>query len=647
MDLNRVSNFHNIVERYTEKGTNASTRVRVGTNNGKIRLGIGSGTGKAFGASRTVKQLAHTLSQLNKQKEDKISYEGKVLKDFFAKHVGDDFTKHLDKKNVFKGEMTFENLQTISAALKQTADGPQEQAQPQATVGANKHPEPSTKRSSAKTVLNKTSPRKLAQKNWVKKQAGGGKVDGANPPLGETSKSFLSGQRAVQNYNDLSEEDKASLKNIINDKNNSLADDHQRLNAAKKTFKSSAQQKLEDHAKSFPNLMDFAKSAQSKGSLQTKLSEQAKETILNKIDDLRRLVQELEEKHNDLEGEAKEKLEAWIENVEGLRKAWVETDYMNLNPKKLDFVDQFCKSARDSFDRYKQLALDVNNKEKQSAERNALDDTPIDRLLNDTGFSDATKSFLLNELARFSHSHAGLKGFEKYESFIYHLDGIDTSIAEEQKKKPIANEPPQALSAKKVRKNTKANAGWNKGVLPYQTVVANLLAKPNNRHDLELSLMAYAKKKNDVLQLVSAKLFGDGRGGESGMLNIYTKDPQFSLAFEPVKRVIEEKIAPNLLNQSLSLNDMETIDRRITEYVVSKEATLFTDLKFKGQDEDLKNLLASKIKQLSPKQKGSEELAQKMTADWYGYREQAGVQSLMTEAQINGFLDHLAEKYKA
>lgn len=696
MDLNRVQNFHKIVEAHAEKGTREDKRVRAGTHNGKIQLDIVSTTGEAFGASRKVKQLAHTLSQLNKHKDDKISYDGKVLKDFFTEHVGEGFTKHLDKEGIFKDKMTFGKLQTISAALKKTADGPQEQAQPQATVGEDKSAEPVTQKNKVQTVWNKISPRKLAQKNWVKKQAGGEKVDGANLLLGETSKSFLSGQRGVQFYNDLSEEDKATLKTLIDSKHNDLQKDGRAVDAKQDEFiensktvnqiQAEHQKRLEDHAKTFPDLMRFYDAAKEDKNYPT--LEGPRKACIDKLVDIKILIRDLKVEHSDLEFQDKKRMNDWIAGVQKLLNAWEATNYTTLDPKKLGFVDQFCDSAKKSFAEYKGLALEnttVKNIEKQKfAKLEAIEEEPMDRLLQDTSLSDAAKSFLLKELARFTHDNADLKGFEKYQNFINHLilleasggvsldlpSGIDLppieghhpiedylknvgaeldafAAADAQKKKPITNEPPQPLSAKKVRKKTKAQAGGNKGILPYEKVVANLLAKPKNRHDLKLSLMAYAKQKNSALQLISAKLFGDGSGGKDGILNIYAKDPKFSLAFEPVKRVIEEEIDPSLFNQSLSLQEMETIDRRITEYVALKEKGLFTDLKFKGQDEDLKNLLARKIKQLSPKQKGSEELAQKMIADWYEYKEQKGVQSLITETQINGFLNYLSDKYKA
>ncbi len=687
MDSNRVSKFSAVVQKYTKQGTNATTRVHAGEHNGKVRLVIGSGIGTAFGASRTVKQLAHTLSQLNKKKEDKISYEGKVLKKYF--------TKHLDANGVFKGKMTFGKLQTISEALKKTADDPKEGAQPQAIVGEDKSAEPATKGPSAKTVLNQTSPQKIAQGNWIKKQAGGGKVDRTNPGLGETSKSFLNGQRAVQHYNDLSAEDKASLKTLIDSKHSTLTKDEKAIDAKQEAFSQNAktanqiqaehQKRLEDHAKTFPDLMRYYQAAEEDKKLKYKTSEEARKAFIDKLVDIKDFIKDLHAEHNDLEGQDKERLYDWTGSVKKLLNAWEETDYKTLDPKKLGFVDQFCDSAKKSLAEYKGLALEnitVKNIEKQKfAKLDAIEEEPMDRLLQDKSLSDAAKGFLLQELARFTHDYPGLKGFEKYQKFISHLilleanggvsldlpPGIPLDILmppaplggpnpypdfeafladQEQKKKPIIHEPSQPLSAKKVRQNTQANAAWNKRVLPYETVIANLVGDPNNRHTLELALMAYAKKKNSVLQLISAKLFGNG-SGTNGMINIYAKDPNFSLAFEPVKNVIEEEIHPSLFNQSLSLKDMEAIDRRIDLYVVSKEATLFTDLEFEGQDEDLKNLLAIKIEQLSPKQKGSEELAQKMIKDWYEYKEQAEVQSLMTEAQIKGFLDYLSENYKA
>lgn len=620
MEPNRLLKFDALVKKYADAKTDANTKVRVGNRNGKIQLAIGSASGKAFGGSRSVKQLAHMVSQLGKKAEDRTSYEGKILKDFFIQHAGKELTKHLANEGVFKGKMTFGKLQTIYEALHRTGESPLGPTEPQEGIATL-----SVKGPSVKTGLKSENPKSLAQKRWIKHKTKGKNLAETSPLPGETSKSFLSGQRRVQHYNDLSEADKASLKTIIDQKSNQLDDDLQTFNAAKQAFKSTAQQKLEEHMQSLPDLMSFAQNTQSKGHIQSAHSKEALETLNNKAYDIHKLVSDLQSNNSYLRTAVEKDIDNWLYKIDNLYKAWVETDYINLDPKNLGFIDDFCKAATDSFAEYEKLALAANDQSKTLAEKRALEDAPMDKLLSDTGFSDATKAFLLNELARFSYSNPDLKGFNKYESFIKHLKQIEASSPESTQDLPPA----------------KAVASSDN---PLVSAISTLVKDADNRQALEQSLKAYAGQKNEALKRLALRL-----NMNSPIIVQRADKPNFQKAVA----IIKEKLGDSLWDrdQSLSLSGIQTIDNSIDSFLKTpNEAVLnelLSSLKFNGEDKDLKTTLLEAIKKLKPDHNEPEAIAQKMLEEWYAYKKgQENIKGHIAATQIEGFLDYLVDKAK-
>ncbi len=656
----RVARLSQIVKDY--QGTSVSSRVGVREKEGKLQLTIG-GRNPYDTAGRRVKQLKHAVSQFGASKHEKTSYEGEKLKRFVQEHGSKDLAQRLAQEGVFKGTVTYGKLQTIAQALEQ--EGKAISTELDKTI-----PHPLEKQNAETTpppvvVPSPQRPKAQAKQNWLNRTS---KKERAS----SREKASFKAQRGVF-YGDLTPEDQASIKTLVQSKLASLNEDRLAVMEKEFNFKSSAQQKLEQHVNKFPDLMRFATMASPDKSIKYKTPELAQKAIRDKLADIDTLIKNLQAEHVELEGKAKERIDAWIGSVKNLLNAWKETNYINLDARALGFVDDFCKQAASTFDTtYHALALKAKNIQHAYTELEAIEEEPLDRLLKESSFSPEAQGFLLQELARFSSQNAELKGLEKYEAFIQHLsnlenntgipeaisvnllddvqfDPIDTSgsqyrspaiegfeavLAQEKAKEAVASNPSDIHVSDSQNPSTEGSLRADQ----YAKILSDLLSNPNNKQDLNLALKAYAKKRNQMTQLTQAKLLGQGEGMAS-IEEIYNTNTN-------LRNWVIQDMAPRITNQSLSFEEMETINKNIILYVASKNNDLLLGLEFKGQDEDLKTLFRKKVSQANPNLRPSDldAFSQKLMDEWHVYKDQIGAKSLIAEGQITSFLDGLEAK---
>lgn len=694
----RVARFSQIVKDY--HGTSAGVSVGIREKDGKLQLAIG-GRNPYDTAGRRVKQLKHAVSQLGTSRHEKTSYEGEKLKQFveaYEKERGSKgLVQRLARQGIFKGTVTYGKLQSIARALDEENINDLDEE--------NKAPEPALKpeEKASSAELEKTmshplekknaentppptvapfpkSPKAQAKQNWLKRNI-------KKERAASREKASLNAQRGIL-YSDLAPEDQASLKALAHAKKDSLEPDKVAVEQAQFDFKGSARQKLEQHH--FPDLMRFANLAAVDKNIKYKTPELAQQAIRDKLAGIDFLIKDLQAEHVDLEGKDKKRMDDWIGSVKGLLNAWGDTGYINLDARGLGFVDEFCKQAESSFDTYHALTLKANNIDLAHAELEAMEEEPMERLLKNEALSPNAQGFLLQELARFSSQNPELKGLKQYEQFIQHLSGLESKIeipeptvihiSDSVQFDPIVD--PIGMSGNKYRPHTEALEAFlaqesikeldepnlskpesqdsealsphpaptvEASVQPggddlrgvqYSKVLATLVGDADNRTSLNLALKAYAQKRNLLTQLIQAKLFGLGSKMAS-VEEIYKSNDQ-------IKNWVTQDMFPRITNQSLSLAEMDAIDRNVTLYVASKNDNLFLGLEFKGQDDDLKALFQQKISQANSDLEPSdlEACSQKLMDAWNEYRDQIGAKTLIKDEQIRGFLEQLDVRVK-
>lgn len=659
----RVSNLHQIISNY--KGTPDTTRVGVKTTkNGTLQVAIG-GNNPYDTAGRRVRQLRHTIAQLGRTKEEQTSYEGAKLRQFVREHGGKDLAQRLAEKGVFRGKVTFGDLKAIAEAFPEEAK--RAELGSKETLPDTLHRDPAPEPQLSPLNSSSQTPKAQAKNNWLKRAS-------KKEKAAAREKAFLNGPRNLS-FRDLSAADQASVKTLVASKLASLKQDKLAVMEKENNFKSSAQQKLEQHANTFPDLMRFATMASPNKSIKYKTPELAQKAIRDKLADVDTLIKNLQAEHVELEGKDKDRMETWIESTKAIYNAWKETGYIKLDARALSFVDEFCKQAESTFDTYHALAVKAKNINLAYTELEAIEEEPMDQLLKEHSLSPEGQGFLLQELARFSSQNAELKGLEKYEAFIQHLsnlenntgtpepisiylsddvqfDPIDTSgsqyrspaiedfeavLAQGKAKEAVAFNPLGIHVSDSQNPSTESSLRADQ----YAKVLSNLVANANNKKNLNLALNAYAKKRNPMTQLIQAKLLGQGEGMAS-IEEIYKSN-------DKIRNWVIQDMAPRITNQSLSLEEMDTMDKRITLYVVSKNDDLLLSLQFNEQDESLRELLKRKISQANPEltEGQLDACTQNLVDAWYAAKDQIGSKSLITEGQIHGFLESLEAKIKA
>lgn len=102
----RINSLGKSISSFEAKGISKDTKLRFQeTFKGTIRVSDGKGNFiNQFG--RTVSQLLHKISQLPQEKQNKLSHDGKILKDFVIKTLGKEKgTEFLEsKKDLFRKE---------------------------------------------------------------------------------------------------------------------------------------------------------------------------------------------------------------------------------------------------------------------------------------------------------------------------------------------------------------------------------------------------------------------------------------------------------------------------------------------------------------------------------------------------------------
>lgn len=626
----RVSNLHQIISNY--KGTPDTARVGVKTTkNGTLQVAIG-GNNPYDTAGRRVRQLRHTIAQLGKNKEEQTSYEGAKLKQFVREHGGKDLAQRLAEKGVFRGKVTFGDLKAIAEAfpeeVKEAELGSKETLPDALHRDPAPEPQLSPLNSSSKT------PKAQAKNHWLKRAS-------------KKEKAFLNGPRNLS-FRDLSEADQASIKTLVEVKLASLNQD--KLEIGKKQYyqeaptKKMAEQSMDDHQ--FPNLIDRIdnkiKSISDKGNVDPSAIHQ--EIMKGML-----LVAELKGSTQKVPLAYRDKVENWLETT--YEKLSDEFDSPSIiNSKQLSVLQDFCTEAKQSFDTYCDLALKAADTHLAEQELKALETEPMDQIIQKSELSDDSKRFLLQELAQFTTTAEGLdliqKPLEHYEQFISHLNSLmnETKLSDipevQEPAASIPSQPEVPASPKLEAAPLEPAEGSGRGV-PYATVISNLVGNANNKKNLDLALNAYRKKRNPMTQLIQAKLLGQGEGMAS-IEEIYKSN-------DKIRNWVIQDMAPRITNQSLSLEEMGTMDRRITEYVVSKNDDLLLSLQFNEQDESLRELLKRKISQANPDltEGQLDACTQNLVDAWYAAKDQIGSKSLITEGQIHGFLESLEAKIKA
>ncbi len=615
----RVARLSQIVKSY--EGTSVGVKVGVREKEGKLQLAIG-GRNLYDTAGRRVQQLKHAVSQFGIPKHEKTSYEGEKLKRFVQEHGGKDLAQRLVREGVFRETITYGKLQTIAQALEKEGKASSTEAEktmshPLEKKNAENEPPPVV-------APSPRSPKAQAKQNWLNRNI---KKERAR----SREKAFLNAQRGIF-YGDLGPEEQASLKVLAQGKQASLHQDTLAIKKKQYSKEVPSRQAVEQH--SFPDIVTFLKDTEGAQPSQSRAvldRDAMNKTILEGF----ALVDNLRKSAKNIPLEYQDKVGDWLNATYEQLGVYFYEPLLDFGSEKVDLIQTFYKKAQESVDAYSTLANTAADATVVEKELKALGDGPMDGLIQTNGLSEASKSFLLQELAHFTSKHPGLEPLDAYGKFVSHLNSL---VTEEDFSSLSAETLKEAADRQDVkREETIVAQQLEKFLAPLSQeatqFVKNILQNPAHKAQFQSSLMDYANKRNQAIEPIFTKIMSIVVRPD------LKEDPNYV-------RWLRHEILPRVVNQTLSSVELRKISLVIAGHEVLKSSQ-FEGLKtFQGQDEDLKTLLERAITTLQPNLQRKEAVVQDLLDQWYQFRENSKAERYIDERQITGFLDHLAESYK-